>query len=777
MCIDYRKLNEITIKDAYALPFIDELLESVHGAHVFSALDLFSGYHQITMNPEDVDKTSFTTKFGNYSFVVMPFGLTNAPASFQREMNRILMPLIGKCVFVYLDDIVVYSPTFEQHLIDLKHVFTILRENKFSVNIDKCKICRNSVEVLGHVLTDEGLKPMPSKIFAISSWKIPSNISQLQSFLGLVGYYRKFIPNFAAISNILYKLTSSKVKFIWTEDHTYAFNLLRDSLCHQPILKYPDPNLPFIIRTDASSYAVGVVLLQFSESNNKEFPIYFHSRCLKKAEINYSVTEKEGIAVIFALKKFRPYISASPFTVKLYTDHKPLLGYFKSSIPSSDRHIRWISIFNEFKVDLLYEKGKNNIFADDLSRLPSGNVLTINSIVDISNVNNPLSDNIPSPILNYVKKNYSFVNGKLVFKDKSDKVLEVIEDDSLKHDIVVKAHLVGHEGVSKTLARIKECYYWPGLKSDVEKVVKTCLKCQCYRPSPIPKSTSIIPTQVERPFVRVGLDIVGPLTTTENGNKFIIVLIDYFTKWIEAKATSTIEATDVIKFLQEVFSRHGLPEIIITDNGRQFISDITKVMVDLYGSWIRFISPRHPEANGQVENANREIVKVLRHLCEQQVKWDECLPSALWALRTSKSSVTGFSSFELLYGRRDLWPLSVTLSDLDREENESDLEYNLRHFVRHQEWVKEAITNIQYAHSYWLERSKSASNMLQKYKPGDLVLVRYISRKKLDPFFIGPFKVLKASKYNTLVLQSLKDNQILERNIHIKDVKPYLLSI
>jgi len=182
MCVDYRKLNQVTIKDAYALPFIDELLESVHGAKYFSALDLFSGYHQIPMDPKDIEKTSFTTKFGNYNFLVMPFGLTNAPASFQREMNRILMPLIVKCLFVYMDDILVYSPTLEQHLKDLEKVFFIMRKYKFSINLKKCEFCKNSVEVLGHVLSYEGLKPVPNIVFAISSWKTPTNVTQLQSF-------------------------------------------------------------------------------------------------------------------------------------------------------------------------------------------------------------------------------------------------------------------------------------------------------------------------------------------------------------------------------------------------------------------------------------------------------------------------------------------------------------------------------------------------------------------------------------------------------------------
>jgi len=771
MCVDYRKLNEITIKDAYALPFIDELLESVHGATIFSALDLFSGYHQIPMNSKDIEKTAFTTKFGNYNFNVMPFGLTNAPASFQREMNRILMPLIGKCLFVYMDDILVYSSSFEQHLKDLKSVFSIFREFNFSINIDKCEFCKDSVEVLGHVLSKDGLKPMPSKVFAISTWKLPKNVTQLQSFLGLVGYYRKFIPNFAEHSNCLYKLTSSKVPFIWTSTHTHAFNLLRDSLCKNPILQYPDPDIPFIIRSDASSYAVGAVLLQKNKSvSDIELPVYYVSRCLKKAELNYSVTEKEGVAVIFALKKFRSYIAASKFPVTLFTDHKPLVGYFKNSIPLSDRHTRWISLFNEFKVNILYDKGKNNHLADALSRLPSYN---IHSIQNIFNNSNLISDSFPTPLVNYVKKNFCFIDGSLVYKDKKGKFLKVVEDDLLKSELINKAHLVGHEGVAKTLSRIQEAYYWPGMRNDVEKSIKTCLKCQCYRPSPVPKGTSTIPTKVERPFARVGLDIIGPMPTTQNGNKFIIVLVDYFTKWIEASPLKNIEAKDVINFLKEVFSRHGVPEIIITDNGRQFIADVTKTMIDLYGSYVRFIAPRHPEANGLVENRNKEIEKILRHLCNQQSNWDDYLNATLWALRTTKSSVTGYSSFELLYGRKDLWPLSVVLPDIQKEENETEEEYNMRRFLRHQKWVQEAIENIQYAHSYWLQRTKSANNLLHKYKPGDLVLIRYINRKKLDPYFIGPFRVLKSSKYNTLVLETLDTKEILERNIHIKDVKPY----
>eukprot|EP00833_Pecoramyces_ruminatium_P000407 jgi/Orpsp1_1/1174439/evm.model.c7180000050100.1 len=214
LCIDYRKLNEITIKDSYSLPFIDELVSSVRGAKIFSALDLYSGYHQIPMNPKDIEKTSFTTKFGNYNFVVMPFGLTNAPATFQREMNRILLPLIGKCLFVYIDDIVVYSTSIEEHLEHLKHVFEIFSKYNLSFNLQKCKFFQESIEVLGHVLTPNGLKTVPSKVQSIALWEAPKNVNELRSFLGLASYYKKFIRNFSIRADSLFKLLR-KINFIY----------------------------------------------------------------------------------------------------------------------------------------------------------------------------------------------------------------------------------------------------------------------------------------------------------------------------------------------------------------------------------------------------------------------------------------------------------------------------------------------------------------------------------------------------------------------------------
>ena len=278
-----------------------------------------------------------------------------------------------------------------------------------------------------------------------------------------------------------------------------------------------------------------------------------------------------------------------------------------------------------------------------------------------------------------------------------------------------------------------------------------------------------------RPFTRVGLDIVGPLPETKQGNKYIITLVDYFTKWPEAKAIPDIKSEQVIKFLTEIIARHGPPELIITDNGCSFISDVTKMMIDLYGTWVHFVAPHHPPSNGMIENRNKEIGKLLRLLAENEQEWDECLPSALWALRTTKNKKTKFSSFELLYGRRDTWPMEIMFPDIYQEEGETEEEYNFRRFIRHYKWVKEAIGYSEYANKYWEHRIGFSKALKKKYNVGDYVMIRLINRNKLDPYFYGPFKVVRKPKFNTVVLEDPQTGKLLQRNVHLKNIFPYNL--
>ena len=283
MCVDYQKLNNLTIKDAYALPLIEDILCYVGQNSVLSTLDLFSGYHQVPMYPEHQDLTCFTTLYGNYNFKVMPFGLCNAPATFQREMNRIFFDLIGNCVFIYIDDLVAFSNSWEQHVKDLEKVFTISMNNKLKINIEKCKFFQEEVELLGHILSSKRIKPIPEKVRVITNWIPPKNISQLRSFLGAVGYYRKFIKNFALIAKPLFKLLKKGAEFKWSNEADIAFKILKERLTQSPILVPPNFDKPFIIRTDASRSGIEGVIIQKDEEG-MEKPLHFVSRALKKTE-------------------------------------------------------------------------------------------------------------------------------------------------------------------------------------------------------------------------------------------------------------------------------------------------------------------------------------------------------------------------------------------------------------------------------------------------------------------------------------------------------------
>ena len=768
ICIDFRKLNNLTIKDAYSLPLIDEILFSIgKKVKVFTTIDLFSGFHQIPMNKEDIPKTSFATMYGNYQFLVMPFGLCNAPGTFQREMNRIFFPLIGVCMFVYIDDLVIFSPSFEQHIIDIKKVFDIIKENGLKINLEKCHFFKIKVELLGHTLSINGISPIQAKVQVILEWIPPKNVTQLQSFLGAVGYYRKFILNFANIAKPLFKLVKKGVKFVWGKEQEESFNELKLKLASAPILVMPDFEKQFIIRTDASFDGIGGVLLQKDE-NGIEKPIHFVSRSLKPAEKNYSITDLEGTAATYCVQKFKSYISGNKNETLLFTDHKPLVGLFKNKETNNSRQTRWVLLLSMLKVKVLYEPGKKNVIADALSRLSTKENTILTTVTEEINENNPYN------LLTKFKDKFTIINNEEYYKDHG-KLRKVIKNQNEKIDLILKAHKVGHEGVFKTYNRLKRDYYWINMILDVKYIVRTCDRCQHFRSQSFNNQTEDIATQPGLPFTKVGLDIVGSLPTSRKGNKYIIVLVDYLTKWVEAEPTQNIDSDDVIEFLSKIFARFGIPEILVTDNGPQFCSDKTKAFLDLYGVYVNFVVTYHPESNGQVENRNKEIGKYLRLLCNKNTSiWDEMLPSALWALRTCKNETTKFSSFELLYGRRDLQPFELQLN-LDKKENyESDDEFLIRRFTKHYKWIKEAINNIQTANKIWEDRRKQVKRLKANYKPGDLVLIKYINRRKLDPYFLGPMKIVK-KQFNTVTLCDPLTNEIAERNVHLKNIIPYRL--
>ena len=458
--------------------------------------------------------------------------------------------------------------------------------------------------------------------------------------------------------------------------------------------------------------------------------------------------------------KFKSYITGNDFESILYTDHKPLVGLFKNKEPTDRQLTNWILEFSQLKIKVQYEEGKKNVIADSFSRLPR---TKDSEEVRVSSAT-PLMDN-------YINSKFIQINGQEYYKEGTN-LRKVIKNEVHKNKLLLEAHQVGHEFFLKTYDPLRRDYYWENMTKDVNLMVKTCPRCQLFRPGPFPKKSENYATPAEAPFVRVGLDLIGPLYVTNNNNQYIVVLIDYFTGWVEVEPLKRIESKDIIKFLSTVFSRHGIPELLITDNGPQFISAQIKGFLDIYGIYMLPATPYHPETNGKVENRNKEIGKYLRLLNEKERHWDELLPSALWALRTVKSEKTGFSSFELMYGRREKQPFEL-LVNIDRKSpGESQEEFLLRKFIKHRKWIQEAIENIEHANALWKDRRQQVKRMKNNYRNGDLLLVRYLNRKKLDPFFLGPLKVVK-TEFNTVTLCDSETGEIMDRNVHKKNIVPY----
>ena len=369
LVVDYRKLNVKTTDDKYPLPNITEVLDKLGRCNYFTTLDLASGFHQIEVEPKDIPKTAFSVDHGKYEYVRMPFGLKNAPSTFQRVMDNVLRELIGTVCLVYMDDIIIFSASLQEHLVNLKKVFDALQKYNLQVQLDKSEFLRKEVAFLGHVVTSEGVKPNPDKIIAIKNWPLPKSETELRGFLGTIGYYRRFIRDFAKIVKPLTTQLRKGEKIRHCDDFVMAFNKCKTLLTSSHVLQYPDFSKPFVLTTDASNFAIGAVLSQ--GPIGKDRPVAFASRTLTKTEEKYSVIEKELLAIAWACKYFRPYLFGKKFT--LFTDHKPLTYMFSLKDPN-DKMIRWRLRLEEFDYEVKYRPGKQNVVADGLSRIKTNEI-------------------------------------------------------------------------------------------------------------------------------------------------------------------------------------------------------------------------------------------------------------------------------------------------------------------------------------------------------------------------------------------------------------------
>lgn len=771
--IDYRKLNEITINDVFPLPNINEILDQLGKANYFSTLDLANGFYQVKLNPNDKIKTAFSTNSGHYHFNCMPMGTKNSPSTFQRLMTHVLSGIQGIKSFVYLDDIVVYGSTLHDHNQNLISVFSRLRKYNLKLNPSKCTFLQKEIRYLGHIITNSGVRPNPGLIDAIIKYPTPKSVKEVVSFLGLAGFYRQFINNFAKIAEPLSSLKNKKIIFRWDGITDEAFNKLKKALINPPILQYPDFSKKFYLTTDASDKAIGAILSQVH--NNQDLPIAYASRVLNSAEKNYATIKKELLAIIWATRKFRPYLYGKLFTI--VTDHKPLTFLHKTSNPNS-MLLRWRLELEEYNYDIQYKPGKINKNADALSRIEIDS-LSEDKILAITrskskqsgilqpnlNQSNP-TPTVYNPSQNINQTNFSQDNTNLNQSNPTETKTQTISNSNQKnHNIITNENQIeqiieqfhinpmgGHQGIVRTFKRIKSYYVFPKMLSKIRKFINKCKDCQKNKIFRKIKCPMKITSTSKVPFQKVFLDIVGPINPISYaGNKYILTMQDDLTKFTIATVLPNQEAKTIARaFAEDFILKFGCPEEIQTDQGTNFMSQLMKNLCKFLKISKLNSTAYHPQSQGALERFHRTLGEYLRNYCNQDpMNWDSWIPFAVFSYNSTPHSQTTFMPFELIFGFKPSLPNSI--------QKYPDPPYNFEDYCTELKYRLQISWNIAKEH---LLKNKKNSKLLydsntftEKFEEGDEVfLENEAGSSKTKPLRDGPYKVVKKlSSENSIV--------------------------
>jgi transposase InsO family protein len=818
MVIDYRALNKITVKNRYPLPRIDDLLDTLAGAKVFSSLDLTSGYHQIRIEPEDVPKTAFRTPLGHFQWKVLSFGLTNAPATFQSVMNHVFRPYLGKFVLVYMDDILVFSATPKEHEQHLRAVLELLREHQLYVKRSKCSFNQPELGFLGHIVGQSGLQVDPKKVQSVLQWPEPKNVSDVRKFLGLTNYFRKFLQGYSNMVRPLTQLTRGSSPWQWTSAEQAAFDTAKRALSSAPVLRMPCFTLPFEVVCDASGTGLGAVLLQGGH------PVAYESHKLSEADVKKSPYERELLAVEHALRVWRCYLEGTDFTV--VTDHNPL-RFFRDQQSLSPKQARISEFLERFNFTWVYRPGRVNV-ADPLSRHPQLMVLTrgqqqahvgpgaqsgskpapVGAAVGGGSKRRRVEWPEPSPppahpvrypppppepsqnssLLAEISEAYE---ADPWFEDqdnlaglkwesnvwKRGTAVVVPNDASLRRQCLGLVHddpSSGHTGVTKMLKHISRLFWWPRQAQHVADYVKSCPQCQVNKSSTQRPAGLLQPLPIpSRSWDSVTMDFIVQLPCSQSGFDAITVYVDRLTKMVHLRPCSTKDTAEkaALNLLDSVVKLHGVPKQIISDRDSKFTSAFWAELLRLMGSRRSLSTAFHPQTDGQTERANRVLESMLRNFVNaEQDDWDRALPMAEFAMNNSWNETVQETPFFLNYGQHPNTMASILVgSNVPRAAG----------FVQAiQRQIKSAKQLMQSAQ----QRQKSYADRKRReleFAVGDEVLLstknlrlKTPGCRKLMPLWVGPFAVLEkvgAVAYRLELPEALTVHPVF----HVSLLKPF----
>lgn len=776
MCVDFRALNRMLEKDRYPLPLIEDQLDKLGKARFFISLDMKNGFHQIPIANESIKYTAFVTPGGHYEFLKMPFGICNGPAVFQRAITKAIEHL--KFLLVYIDDILIPCCTIDEGLNYLERTIRALSTTGFTINLNKCKFFVEEIEYLGRHISHEGIRPSEAKVSALMNSPVPKNIKQVRQFMGLASYFRKFIPNFAVRTACITKLTGQNQKWEWGPEQVAARDYVIQHLSSKPLLTVFDPNLVTELYTDASSLGYGAILVQIADNTKKV--VAYYSKRTTTAESNYHSYELETLAVFNALKEFRVYLLGIKFTI--ITDCNSI----KSTMSKKDlspRVARWWVLMQDFNFDITYKKGKFISHVDFLSRNPvnilvsdtlpseSSESKTTESVPNnhtINNLANLLIDepqswlqtaqqndietqNIITQVLAAdIDVNRYVLRNELLYYQTQPNNLKLYVPRISRFQLLKLYHDDNcHVGIHKTIEKLQEHFWFPRMSFFVKKYISHCRICIERKGHSGPKQGFLNPIEkIPVPFHTVHVDCTGPFSQTSEGYKYILLLVDGFTKFCFLKPLKTLGAQELVPLIREIITLFGTPSRVITDRGTNFSSQQIGTLFRELQIEHHMVATGTPRGNGQVERYVATVIDMLNTSCNGLSDW----PSELWkvqlSINTTIQKSTGFTPIHLLTGLNGNIPsIQACLNGINSIEPDSNLNADR----------ELAYSRLNLEANKFKVRFDNVRRDNKSYEIGTLVYVNQDHRRhnKLSARFKGPYEIIEVLPHDRFNLRGL----------------------